>query len=499
MKLTKTLALTATLSVALLLTVLSGCTTKVPDPVPSNPEVITVPDSGPGSLISRDGDTLRFTAGGTPPKVSDIVVSVKDGGFLLKVDSVSTEADGTITVTTSQASIAEAVENGTFSFTNAPPGKTINPAKEFELLKIDESFGSQAPIYDQNGITVRIPSGSFLFDAKYYLDFTISNHSLSHFATSLGGNTELLLDVEITANAAVEFQHSFQLLDQPIHKYLYGVISGIPVVIEMTMNAEIGVTGNVGASGDYQTGLSASSNVRFGAKYNNGQWGMIKDQGFDFTDRGSDWCMSGNVYAKAYVKPWISVQLFTVVGPQFSIEPYLDFTGTLTGCHGSGATSYNWALGAGLAGQAKVRADILDLYVLESPEMELFNLHWDIANESCDAPNCNGGEGLRIIKQSESALSGVSSGLALSPNDSKLYIAYWEDANSSRVQEFSLPNLSLLQTFTYGNFHTHNDVVLSSDGSRIFTTNYYYNSISQIDLNNANTRTDLSTYNSWPG
>ena len=111
---------------------------------------------------------------------------------------------------------------------------------------------------------------------------------------------------------------------------------------------------------------------------------------------------------------------------------------------------------------------------------------------------CGDGGGLEIIKQTQVDTGGVASGIALSPDETKLYVAYWEDENSSRVQEFSLPDLALLQTFTFGSYHTHGDVVVSGDGTRIFTTNYYYSSISQIDLANGNTRTDLSTVDSWP-
>lgn len=89
-------------------------------------------------------------------------------------------------------------------------------------------------------------------------------------------------------------------------------------------------------------------------------------------------------------------------------------------------------------------------------------------------------------------------GIALSPDESKLYAALWEDQNSSRVLEYSLPNLSLLQTITFGSYHTHGDVVVSSDGTRIFTPNYYYNDLSQIELDNGNARTDLPTVDTWP-
>ncbi len=93
---------------------------------------------------------------------------------------------------------------------------------------------------------------------------------------------------------------------------------------------------------------------------------------------------------------------------------------------------------------------------------------------------------------------GYVGGISLSPDESRLYAAFWEDSPSSRVQEYSLPDGQLLQTIAYGSYHTHGDVVVSADGNRIFTTNYYKNSVSQIELDNGNARTDLSTVDSWP-
>jgi len=93
---------------------------------------------------------------------------------------------------------------------------------------------------------------------------------------------------------------------------------------------------------------------------------------------------------------------------------------------------------------------------------------------------------------------GNVAGIALSPDESRLYAALWEDNPTSRVQEYSLPDTQLLQSIEYGSYHTHGDVVVSPDGTRIFTTNYYPDTVTEIDLANGNARTDLSTVDTWP-
>ncbi|MCY2986910.1 MAG: dockerin type I domain-containing protein [Planctomycetota bacterium] len=112
------------------------------------------------------------------------------------------------------------------------------------------------------------------------------------------------------------------------------------------------------------------------------------------------------------------------------------------------------------------------------------------------APN---GSQLTITYNSTIATSGSVSGIALSPDDTRLYAAYWEDSPTSRVRQYNLPDGQLLQTINFGSYHTHGDVVISADGNRIFTSNYYYDTVSQVDLANSNIITNQSTVDSWPG
>lgn len=82
-------------------------------------------------------------------------------------------------------------------------------------------------------------------------------------------------------------------------------------------------------------------------------------------------------------------------------------------------------------------------------------------------------------------------GICLSPDGKTLYVAYWENDNGSRIQAFDVVSGTLRMTVPFGNRHGHGDVVISPDGRYLFTTNYYREYISRIDLHNGNARTDL--------
>ena len=82
-------------------------------------------------------------------------------------------------------------------------------------------------------------------------------------------------------------------------------------------------------------------------------------------------------------------------------------------------------------------------------------------------------------------------GISLSKDGATLYVAYWEDANQSRIQIFDVSSGNLVQTIPFGNMHTHGGVVLSADERYLYTTNYYMQYISRIDLKHDNERKDI--------
>ena len=92
--------------------------------------------------------------------------------------------------------------------------------------------------------------------------------------------------------------------------------------------------------------------------------------------------------------------------------------------------------------------------------------------------------------------SGIS-GVALSPDESKLYAAYWtaSDGTPQPIEVYSTTTFSLIDSMSYG--MNHGGVVISPDGRYAFTTTYYSGNVSRFDLQNGNARTSLST-GPWP-
>lgn len=89
----------------------------------------------------------------------------------------------------------------------------------------------------------------------------------------------------------------------------------------------------------------------------------------------------------------------------------------------------------------------------------------------------------------------VSNGITLSPDNTKLYIAIWE--NTPLILEYKLSDLSLLQSILTSRDY-HGDLVISNNGNDLFITNNHTKSLSRIQLDSANAETKLATGNDWP-
>jgi len=63
-------------------------------------------------------------------------------------------------------------------------------------------------------------------------------------------------------------------------------------------------------------------------------------------------------------------------------------------------------------------------------------------------------------------------GITLSPDGSRLYVAYWGNEDGGPIEEYDVPTGTRLRTFPFSERHFHGGVILSKDGRLLYTTNY---------------------------
>ena len=361
---------------------------------PNAPQIIVLEEAE----LSPGADTLTLPTG-SEPQPGSILVSTHEGGFLREVDSVVTNSDGSLSVTTSSVTIAEAVQDGDFQFTDGPmTAKQRATAKTWQVLTFSADL--DRTLYDRNGLTVQT-DGDFSFDVTLDLDIQVRHARIRYFRSAIEGNASLELDGDIDALGSLTAETGDVTL-WSASQYLYGYIgvfpAGLPVVVEVKAGLLAGAGFEATGQGNLVTGISADSGIRLGAEYDiDSGWSGISDQSLGFWHDSPVWCLQGEMGARVYVRPTVEVMFFTVAGPYFDVEPYLEYTASAFTCGGGGQQpygAYDWELCAGAAAHAKVKVDILDLYMIESPTLTVFDVRRTLASGHGDDPIDSDGDGV---------------------------------------------------------------------------------------------------------
>lgn len=103
------------------------------------------------------------------------------------------------------------------------------------------------------------------------------------------------------------------------------------------------------------------------------------------------------------------------------------------------------------------------------------------ADTAARAPLSPAKPGLSIEKwiAADAGLDGV----CLSPDGTRLYVAYWANGKGrSPVVEYDVVTSSQLRTFDFDDSHCHGGLVISPDGRYLYTPNYYYGHATRINL-----------------
>ena len=83
-------------------------------------------------------------------------------------------------------------------------------------------------------------------------------------------------------------------------------------------------------------------------------------------------------------RPHFEVQLYTLLESSFDMDPYARLDASLQGCVYD-QIEYDFTLSAGAVGYADMQADVLDLFVLESPPLTVFDIS-DLLEQWYSAP-----------------------------------------------------------------------------------------------------------------
>ena len=285
--------------------------------------------------VSPDGNTFTFsnTSATEDFEVGDILVSgitdLMPNGFLKKVTNIQ-EDSNTITVTTEDASLDEAIQQGGFSesYTFLPSrienstfadGVQLisNSREDLFTLVINKVF------YDADGNTNTTDDqikifGSLNFTAEMIMNCEISNWQLNEFDIQLINTFER----DLTFENSIEYNLQEEL---NLVEFQFPVLT-IPIgLLLVTVHPTISVDAYVDASlqAGISFGVTATETMTTGATYENNNWSPISS--YEKTLGFNGPTGYGSIDVQAGLKPQLKTMIYTVIGPYIVLDAYGKF------------------------------------------------------------------------------------------------------------------------------------------------------------------------------
>ncbi len=320
-----------------------------PDPKPSQgivvPETTKVitEDEDEKAEISFNEEQKTLTVENAdaldkPIKKGDIVVSGKDGGYLLKVETI--EQNGKqLQMKTSQATIEEAFQDleltldvpieeqsekaratGTREcsyYTAVPVGNTGRfiatsdrlRAKDENLLerKFEVALDKDKLVYAK---------GTLKFSPMLKGDVTVKRFTVKN--ADIGFEIKESLSIEYSAGKKWDTEDLIKdkKLGSVPFKDIIIMAGGVPIAIRPELDFYVGMKASVEGKVFMEAKQEYAYNV--GLRYDGSKWTPYKEESFDAEVPPPS--IKGELEASAYIKPVLSLRFYRIVAPQIDVE-----------------------------------------------------------------------------------------------------------------------------------------------------------------------------------
>ena len=334
-------------------------------------------------LVSISDDSLTFTfesgfAAKYQPAVNDVFVIANGAGLLRKITAVQSSGND-IVLTTREATLEEAIEQGNISLKQSLQKARISKVDyyyegiKYKLNKEQGSnfdFDMNIVLYDLDGNPgttndqVKLV-GNFTLDADVVFEAAISSFKLQHAKIGLEATNSESLELIAQLNYTIEKEITLATVHfSPI----YFQLGPVPVVILIELDVKAGGTGFANAS--LSVGFENTVSYKAGIGYTRTQgWAPYSEfnNQFDFNPP----VLTANAGARVYVKPEISVSVYGVLAGYANAEAYGEIMVDLLN------TPW-WQLYAGLDFGVGARAEIWSIELFDY-ETNVLELKWLLA------------------------------------------------------------------------------------------------------------------------
>jgi hypothetical protein len=319
-------------------------------------------DSTKVSLVSRDSASGRYVfevIDGPVPELdtTNVIVGTQDGGFLRHVNAVETSGN-TIELETSQAGLANAVENGAFGGSTqifageetsaaAPtaPGETWwGPAMtEYIAPGVTEvspgrynlsgtSFKVGLEVTGSPELEFKVEDGALNFGPTLDLGASIGFGGLEEFHAIYRGGLSLTafsdenknLEYSVKFGGKYENKKTWPIV-RKVKRFLFW-IGWVPVYGELIFELKAVAAFEAGAAIQYTGEFGAGFSVTGGARYKDSKWSPVSGSSAFFDSKPPN-ILEPELEVETKLKfsfvPELNLKFYAVAGPFVNIDPHL--------------------------------------------------------------------------------------------------------------------------------------------------------------------------------
>ena len=280
-------------------------------------------DVGEVSVAEKTDSELVFETNGENLNIEEGEVIVSEvpedqletaPRFLREVESVNEEGDQ-ITVSTSSATLVDAVEEASLNLSTSLNGKSKGAGgRTWKVTSVAEGvtvkscdaveLGNVTLHPEDSNIQVALENGAISFCPDIDGTIDISDSSLEEFSTTASGNLTYNTDLSATASAGLDLSNSIEIATFQS----YGIVG--PVIYTMELSLVAGFQASAGGSTSMETGIESSGSLELGARYQGGEWSPVSSRDLSFDSRPVDWGREAGATVRGYVRPELTVFLY---------------------------------------------------------------------------------------------------------------------------------------------------------------------------------------------
>jgi hypothetical protein len=342
-------------------------------------------------LVKQEGTIYYFDPQATVISTlipGDVILSKTGRGFLRRVKSVSMSG-GLIAVETSDATLEDAIEKGTVTFTKtlahadlARPVKLIKGVslhEPIEAQSLDFTFYIDTTI-PVDGIQIKIKGST---TTSFEIDFAVNYEEILGIPTKLR-ELKAVLITKNTQTLFVKAEGSIIDIDKKIRITQQPLIFGPfptaigPLFIEA--DVYVGIKGNaqIALSTDITEEIIYTAGIHYNY-INEPKWSKISN----YSKNSGIVNLAPNISASAYIKPYIRPEvkffLLDVIGPYASLDGYFKLEG--------GVSNYPWwRIYGGVDAAMGAKMEIFS-WTVAGYDIEWNILNWEIASSTTQNQN----------------------------------------------------------------------------------------------------------------